>query len=296
MLLSCAASAASAKTWTCELHPKYPVLLEGCDGEACGVLTYERALSDTPLYAAPSDELKKVGDLRRCERISSFATFTRLKRPGVAEVVEPDSKAKALGVRVGDKIPLLRSHGEGFSSGCIGKTTIDFVDTYAGNADTETRIKVAAWPDSETWTRVKNQKGVVGYSNKHDFYMGYYSYEPSLFCAGDHPLGIDADETLRKVGEVLGNSFEKNCVNMVDCRNAKDPTSQCKVETAVWLDILPLFPKSVQCAAFILPEKGCEETWQGTFTCAFKHNGKDRHANFSYQCQKTSGKVACRVT
>lgn len=49
-----------AKTHNCDETKKLPMLIESCEGEACGFYHYDKTLEDISLYKKPSLKSKKL--------------------------------------------------------------------------------------------------------------------------------------------------------------------------------------------------------------------------------------------
>ena len=169
------------KEWQCDLIKKLPREFEGCEGEACGMLTYERTIKDVDIFKAIADK-KPFAKAPKCSLIRYFEPFYVLKKAGKLKFLKALPEHK---VQVNDVAFYTKSLGEGYFDVCLeGKTVqISALPSPQAEENKENAV-ILSWTESEHWIRLKLDDGKKGYA-KNDggfWYQGYYSYEPDQHC------------------------------------------------------------------------------------------------------------------
>ncbi len=282
------------KKFKCTLYQKFPHLMEGCEGEACGFLKYEKAIKSAPIFEKTDKKSKNLGTINRCQKIKEFKTFTLLNEMGEVLVVKANKKLTQLGVQDGDIIPFISSLGEGFLKGCVDNTAIDMAMT-GSDVREEALVEILTDPKTEGWIKVKSETGIEGYIPKSErFYMGYYDFSAENFCPEDHPCGATFLSKLKEIEKPLGSAFTAHCQNDENL-NLEDPSKEHPIDIKVWNDIQKLFPTGVQCAAFYSSDKSCHNEWSGGVSCSCKRKPNETEFNlhYSFSCTKNTEKTNC---
>lgn len=157
-------------------HPDYarlPVLIEGCEGEGCGLYETDLVVEDTKILQAPGPNSRVIGTVTKCGRVTAIEYFYKLTHPGEAIVLSLDGNEplKASGVRVGDSLALVRRLGEGQVLVCV-ETAVFSVEAFFSPPD----VNVTTLIDSEAWAEVTTEEGVRGWiRNSSDALQGKYN-------------------------------------------------------------------------------------------------------------------------
>jgi hypothetical protein len=81
LLVFFSSSQSFSRDWKCDQLKTLPKMIEGCEGEACGSLTYERTVKDVAPY--PSiDSKKHPFKIPKRTKIRYFEPSYILKKPG----------------------------------------------------------------------------------------------------------------------------------------------------------------------------------------------------------------------
>ncbi|MBP9707524.1 MAG: hypothetical protein KBD78_07750 [Oligoflexales bacterium] len=185
-------SAVQARTWECKKFKKFPVLIEGCEGEQCGILRYDKAIKDADLYASPSFESEKIDVLKKCEKILAFKPHILLKSLGSGKVLSLASKDKNIGIKVNDIVPITKNLGEGYLEACIEERSINVVVSFAERLEINiTNIQEIVPLEADSWVRVTTPRTKSGYIKGDSFYMGFYTHDLENYCPEDLPLNKD---------------------------------------------------------------------------------------------------------
>lgn len=277
---------AHAKFWPCTKYPFFPAILEVCSDATCNGLTYDRALKTQALYRRPDTASPTVGEIRACERIKHFSRHTRIRNPGLARVTYPNAKVRTLGVRPDDEIPLLRTIGEGFYVGCVGETIVDLAEASFGDAG-DSGVEVVRQPDHDQWVRVTSEQGVMGYSDRSDFYMSSHDFEPKMFCSSDHPLGLRHEQVIAQLQARIRSSLRKQCADR-EC----DLGDRCGLEKLFGEDFAAVVPKNVRCSTPEISQLDCTGATRASVNCQFDYRGRTNDVAFGIECD---GDVGCLV-
>lgn len=185
-----------AKEWTCTKYPKLPIVVQGCEGEMCGRLMYEKAERAVSIYEKPFTTSRVIDQLARCELIRNFEPYIVVNTIGRVEVLSLDKDLAAAGVKVGDILPYVRANDEddvfGELTACFGDREHPVYDTVVAEDNPQYRfatiVKVLSRHASQEWIKLKTPRNKVGYApGNSEFYMSYYRYRPMAHCPGDKP-------------------------------------------------------------------------------------------------------------
>lgn len=185
-----------AKEWVCTKYQKIPIIMQGCEGEMCGRLMYNKVVRSTSIYEKPSLNSKVIDRLEKCERIRDFKPYLVIKKLGNAEVLHTDNELQLLGVKIGDKIPFIRLMDEddviGELLACIQNKETFVYDVMIAESDEEAYapfsiVKVLTQNVAEEWIQLKTPRNKIGYTLDNGFYDGFYTYDDADLCPGDKP-------------------------------------------------------------------------------------------------------------
>jgi hypothetical protein len=179
-----------SKEHNCDLDKTLPKVIESCEGEACGFYHYDRALSDITLYENPSTNSKVVGHIKRCDRFYELKPIMLMKSLGKAKINIPNQVLKEKNVKKGDIVKIAQYTGEGYLLLCLeGKTNIDAA-MKGLRAKSEVYIadvSILKNTKNEAWVRLKNSKGVSGFSPRtNKTIMWYATYDDKKLCHPSH--------------------------------------------------------------------------------------------------------------
>lgn len=195
---------ASSEIHKCKKFEKFPVLLERCEGEMCGVIKYNKSLKTLSVYQNTSLASSKVDTLHKCEAIKDFKSLVKLRKLGRLIVLKPKKGLKKLNIQKNDIISMITYGGEGYLNACIGNKEI--IVSVVDEKDVS-HVKIISNPETEGWVKLTTPRNKTGFVlEKEDFYMGYYNYEPSRLCSEDklknsnnvhqaHPKSADSVES-----------------------------------------------------------------------------------------------------
>ncbi len=176
--------------YPCHRFKKLPHLEKGCEGEACGILKYDKAIKSVDVFENAENNSKTIGHIKKCQKIERFESYTLLSELGWAEVLAPNRKLQKLGIQKGAIIQLTNSLGEGYLTACLGDHKIDAFEQGTEQLGDIANVKSLAHHKSEGWGKLKLPNKKHGFvPERENFYMGYYNYEPALLCPEDHPCG-----------------------------------------------------------------------------------------------------------
>lgn len=272
--------------YPCTKYKKLPHFEKGCEGEGCGFLKYDKAIKPVTVLEKMEQDSKMIGNLKRCQKIEGFESYTSLSELGWVEVLTPNKQLQKIGIKKGAIIQLTSSLGEGYLTACSGNDKIDAVEQGTEQYGDVANVKTLINHKSEGWVKLKLPSGKYGYaSEREDFYMGYYSYEPAHFCPEDHPCGPNFLKDLKSSEKTLSRSFKKHCEIEKGC-NSNDPSKECELTKKVWSDYKKVLPEGIQCAAFGSSKSSCGKSWGGSFSCSCKLKGVDENLYYSYNCSK----------
>lgn len=190
-----------AKEWSCLQLKTLPKIFEGCEGEACGALTYERAVKDVDLYRQ-TNSVKPFMKVSRCIQITYFEPFYILKKAGRVKFLK---SLKEHGVEIGDTAYFVRSVGEGYFDVCLNDKIIQISALPEAQAtENKETASILYWGVSEHWIKTKFSNGAKGFTknDSHSWYQGYYTYEPSEHCP-------DSKFPRTKIDEVRNDCFKE---------------------------------------------------------------------------------------
>ena len=126
---------------TAKALPKLPILTKGCEGECCGILKSNKALSEIQLFEAPDESSKKIVVLKKGESFIHAEFFTKILKFGD---VREDGK----------NLIALNYQSEGTSAVWDGVKVreTDSQDHYHD-------------PKTESWIQIKTKSGAKGWTN-----------------------------------------------------------------------------------------------------------------------------------
>lgn len=165
-----------AKELSCTKYQKFPVILPTCNGEAaCGDLSRSKnkAIAKVDIYEEPFKNSKIIDYLDIGEIAQDPKPYLVINELGKLQVNEPTKDLSALGVKVGDILPLVQYFEQdiGFVA-CIGEELIDVYDFQA---------KVLQENKTKAWVKLKTPRDFVGYTQDigeesvKEWYKGPYS-------------------------------------------------------------------------------------------------------------------------
>jgi hypothetical protein len=171
-----------SKEWPCLRINKLPQIMEGCEGEACGILRYEKVVKDVEIYKSPfeKDSFKTVD---RCQKITYFKPLFIINKPGKIKFIQPMPEAS---VRKGDTAIILSNVGEGYVEVCLNDKTVLVSPLFDSKQKRKNELAIVEhWGETEGWIKAKFSDGTKGYlkNNTHRWYQGYYDYEPKEHCS-----------------------------------------------------------------------------------------------------------------
>lgn len=185
-----------AKEWPCTKYQKFPIILQGCEGEMCGRLMYEKTVRFTSVYEKPAINSKIIDRLEKCELIRDFKPYLVIKKLGNAEILRTDKELLDLRVKTGDIISFIRLMDEddviGELLACIQHKETSVYDMVIAESDEEAYapfsiVKVLAQNTTEKWVQLKTPRNKIGYAPDNGFYDGFYTYNDADLCPGDKP-------------------------------------------------------------------------------------------------------------
>lgn len=188
LLVSSLSGMAMGKTWSCKKWGDgLPVVVEGCQGEACSVILNTLSLKEVEVKASYSAISATVGTLKKCENFGAPSIYNLISQYGAGEVKVLNEGFKKAGVKIGDIVPLTLNFGEGFFVACIDDQEI-MTSVFGNNADaTEGGVSLLNHPVAQEWVKVTLPSGLSGYVHSNNrFYMGLYDYDENLLCPGDN--------------------------------------------------------------------------------------------------------------
>lgn len=279
ILLNNSTNLAHAKKIPCDLFKKFPVLLNGCEGEGCGILNYDKSILNEKVFDHPNTK-KEIDQLKVCEPIKGFKPVIWLIKPGSAVVAKPSKTLKKMGVSKGDIITVISYEGEGIFSGCVKSKFVDIADS---SEISENLVKSISPPQTENWVEIETPRAKKGYIKDHNFYMGHYSFDVSKLCGSDHPFGENHSTLQTKVLKSLENQIKTSCA---DNSALAEGRPLCKNNDAIWNELKKNDPKLEACTGFELSKALASDYWIGYLHCPKPQNTSEKwQLNFS--CQKS---------
>jgi len=175
-------TSAFTKDWPCPRLAKLPLTLPGCEGEACGVLKYERTVR-------PVELLQNIGDpkpfttVKKCSKIVFFEPFYVIQKPGKVKFVQPISEAS---VNAGDTAFILQNLGEGYVDVCLNDKSLHVSLVPEPQQNQSEVSTIIEHVKTENWVRIKFQDGTKGIARTFHkdgiWFQGYYDYSPEQHC------------------------------------------------------------------------------------------------------------------
>jgi len=167
-------AASQAREWPCTKFTRFPVLIDGCEGERCESRE-NKVVKDVTLYSKPDLQSEVLARLKKGQKVQSITHKTLLKQMGKFVVgkgePEPESfwaieELKQYGVQIGDVIFGVQYGGEGVYNHCIGDKLF-----YLGNAyGLEMKKGAKDQLQTEAWSFVKSKNG-SGWAPGTDWYI-----------------------------------------------------------------------------------------------------------------------------
>jgi hypothetical protein len=153
-----------------------PQFIEGCEGEGCGLLSYDKSIKPVTIYKEPNINSEVVDRLKKCEVIKNFKIYMWIKKFGEAKILSPNLFENT--VIQNDLIKVRYYSGEGYYSACVKNKEIIVADKFVADKEFPT-VDFISNPVVEGWVRLTTPRGIDGYTPDTDFYIGYYDDEPS---------------------------------------------------------------------------------------------------------------------
>lgn len=158
-------------------------VIDTCNGEVCGYLSYPKAINDVKLHARPDLKSPIVGQVKKCQKIENFKVVSIFREFGELEAL---TELEGYGLKKGDKVKYLWSK-EGNYYGCLKNRPI-VIYAY-GERDLAKTCFFQIKPSLlEEWVHHKASNGKMGYSiadSENRFYIPYGGWDQSLICEED---------------------------------------------------------------------------------------------------------------
>jgi len=164
---------------------KIPQFIEGCEGEGCGLLSYDKSVRSVTIYKEPYINSEIVDHLKKCEVIKNFEVFMWIKKFGEAKVLSPNLFKNT--VSQNDLLKIRYPSGEGYYSACVKNKEMKVVDQLVDDKEFPT-VDFMSSPIVEGWIHLTTPRGIDGYTPDTNFYIGKYDYNysnESLYCPLD---------------------------------------------------------------------------------------------------------------
>lgn len=157
-------------------------LIEKCNGEACDILDYSKAVKDVKVYSKPDKNSVVIGEVKRCDVLKDFKIVSVFREYGKIEVL---TDLDGYQLKKGDTFNFTWTQ-EGSHYGCInGKTVV--VHGHGVRDLNESCFYHLKNSVLEKWVRHRASNGKIGYSKveRNPFYIPYAGREESLLCPED---------------------------------------------------------------------------------------------------------------
>jgi hypothetical protein len=167
-----------------------PSLQEGCEGEGCGTIAYDKAVNTVKVRSSPSLDSAVLDVLKKCERIRDFKPVMVSRELGQGRITTVvDEALTAKGIQVGDTIRLRSYSGEGYFTACVGQEEFEVSDHEGLEGPAKAVVAVLTRPRVQGWSRVTTPRAHRGYvPDSERFYLDHYSHDKSLLCAEDRKV------------------------------------------------------------------------------------------------------------
>jgi hypothetical protein len=283
----------SAQDIRCEDFKKFPAMFKGCQGEACGLLSYDRIIQEIDLHQIASLKSKKLATLERCQKIESVEPHTVLLGFGRAKITKIMPSETELGLKVGDFVKLVFYEGDGFFKGCFNNKLIDLATTDTQDLTT-TNVDVVQKISSGTWYKVKSADGKEGFARNAPFFMGHFNFDVDKLCPGDHPLGANPEAVRTSISKILSQNFEKYCPKFLKCLLNRSADQTCSIDSEFWPTVLKQLPANLNCSQLVMSEQLCLNQWDGGFQCPTNLESGEKTFPMNFSCKK-SHKIECQL-
>lgn len=158
-----------------------PQFIEGCEGEACGILMYEKAIKEVDVYKEPSLGSKVIDKLGRCEIIKDFQAHLWIREFGKAKITALNTD-KIPNLKLGDLVSIRKYIGEGYLRACWGDLEFQVSEFPIPSIYDPINVEVLFSPKTEAWVKLTTPRNITGYTPDSDFYIGKYTDEEGLLC------------------------------------------------------------------------------------------------------------------
>jgi len=272
---------AYSKKIPCLVYNKFPTLIEGCEGELCGLLAYNKTIKQSAVFAHPNDR-KQLDILRVCEPIKNFSPHIWVIAPGSIRIEQLTSELKKRGLRKGDTLTLINYVGEGVYAACAGSEIFDLLpESHDGKSLTK---KITA-PRTEAWVKITSPRMKTGYIQGHDFYMGHGDLDLAKLCGNDHPFGEHHQLVQSRFLVKLAEEIKAQCFSNEDLAEGQP---KCKRNSSIWDELKKSSSHFSACSNFELSKVLSAQAWIGSFNCPKSPNSSDQwHFNLSCELKES---------